>query len=504
MQTVTSIADSIWQQYQSLPTDTQLMLAVIAMLIVVFHIRYNQKTVAYGPTILTTSGIFATFVGIAIGLSHFNTANIQASVPELLTGLKTAFWASVLGVGGALTLKMRDFFIGTPLRSDGAPEPDEVTATDLANHLISIQRALAGTEDGSLISQMKLSRQDTNDRLDALKAAQNEALAKLSEMGSKALVEALRDVVRDFNSKITEQFGDNFKQLNSAVGRLLEWQDQYKEFLAKTSQRLEAASTLMEKATRDYAQVVEKSGAFTKAAEDLQDLLTSIKTEKQQLMTVSEQLAKLLQEASGSLPEVERKVLELTSQLANSVNENQKTLGAALTENAAAIRATIQSAGVDIASAHSEYKKQTADMAADAKGQVLELAAQLAGAFNENQKIVGSALTELTTQLTSAVNENQKTVASALTENATAIKNSIQTTHQDLTTVQSEYNKQIADMVAKTKEQVTVLDAALSEELQKSLQSLGRQLAALSEKFVSDYGPLTDKLRRLVSVAGAA
>jgi hypothetical protein len=479
------------------------MLAVIAILTFVFHMKYNQKTVAYGPTILTTSGIFATFVGIAIGLSHFNTANIQASVPELLTGLKTAFWASVLGVGGALTLKMRDFFIGTPLRSDEAAAPDEVTAADLANHLVGIQRALAGTEDGSLISQIKLSRQDTNDRLDALKAAQIEALAKLSEMGSKALVEALRDVVKDFNSKITEQFGDNFKQLNSAVGLLLEWQEQYKGFLANTSQKLEAASSLMEKATRDYSQVVEKSEAFTKTAGDLQEMLNGLRTEKQQLMTVAEQLARLLQAASGSLPEVERKVLDLTTQLTNSVNESQKTLGAALTENAAVIRATIQSAGQEMATAHSEYKKHTSDLAAEAKGQILELTTQLAGAFNENQKIVGSALTELTTQLTNAVSENQKTVASALTENATAIKNSIQTTHQDLATVQTEYNRQIADMVGKTKEQVTVLDAALSEELQKSLQSLGRQLSALSEKFVSDYGPLTDKLRRLVSVAGA-
>jgi CHASE3 domain sensor protein len=60
-------------------------------------------------------------------------------------------------------------------------------------------------------------RSDTNDRLDALKAAQLQALQELSKMGSQALVEALRDVIKDFNAKITEQFGDNFKELNAAV-----------------------------------------------------------------------------------------------------------------------------------------------------------------------------------------------------------------------------------------------------------------------------------------------
>ena len=72
-----------------------------------------------------------------------------------------------------------------------------------------------------MVSQLKLLRSDTNERLDVLKKAQIEALQKLSEMGSKALVEALRDVIRDFNTKITEQFGDNFKQLNEAVAKLL-------------------------------------------------------------------------------------------------------------------------------------------------------------------------------------------------------------------------------------------------------------------------------------------
>jgi enoyl-[acyl-carrier-protein] reductase (NADH) len=81
------------------------------------------------------------------------------------------------------------------------------------------------------------------------------------------------------------------------------------------------------------------------------------------------------------------------------------------------------------------------------------------------------------------------------------IRNSIQGVGQDFTKVNQEFNKQINELAEKTKQQVAVLDAALAEELKKSLESLGRQLAALSEKFVSDYEPLTDKLKLLVNVA---
>jgi hypothetical protein len=51
------------------------------------------------------------------------------------------------------------------------------------------------------------------------------------------------------------------------------------------------------------------------------------------------------------------------------------------------------------------------------------------------------------------------------------------------------------------KEGVLSLDKALQKELNDSLASLGKQLASLSEKFVEDYLPLTEKLREVVRLA---
>ena len=41
----------------------------------------------------------------------------------------------------------------------------------------------------------------------------------------------------------------------------------------------------------------------------------------------------------------------------------------------------------------------------------------------------------------------------------------------------------------------------LGKSLTSSLVSLGEELAALSEKFVDDYTPLTNKLREIVRIA---
>lgn len=402
--------------FLGLPTETQWFVAIIGLLTLYFHVVFNNRAINNGPTILTTIGIFATFFAIAHGLSAFDSSKVQESVPSLLAALKTAFWASVIGVGGALTLKLRDQVFGHIRDRSDAKSPEDVTVADLAAHLKSIQLALADQNEGSLLSQLKLSRQDSNDRLDALRAAQTEALARMSEMGSRALVEALRDVIKDFNTRITEQFGDNFKQLNLAVGQLLVWQEGYKATVETTVSRLNEVTELSKRSTENYAALVDKAGVFTKIATDLSSVLTALETEKVQLQRMSEGLAHLLKEASASLPAVEKKFVQLSQELANSVTRNQE--------------------------------------------------------------LVGSALTEGAKLLTEAVTSNQKTLSSTLADSA----------------------RQTTELVAKTKEQVTILDTALSEELRKSLESLGRQLAALSEKFVSDYTPLTDKLRRLVEV----
>jgi hypothetical protein len=115
-----------------------------------------------------------------------------------------------------------------------------------------------------------------------------------------------------------------------------------------------------------------------------------------------------------------------------------------------------------------------------------------------------STVQQVAKGLSTAVTEQQKEVSKALTDNVLLIRNSIQSVNQDFTKINQTFNQQLSDLSTKTKDQVSVLDKALSEELQKSLESLGRQLTALSERFASDYTPLTDKLRLLVTSLGAA
>ena len=85
-----------------------IILTFLGELIAVSYFKAKHKIVTYKrivdyfPTSLSTMGVLGTFIGIYIGLQEFDPRNIQASIPVLLDGLKTAFLTSLWGMGLSL------------------------------------------------------------------------------------------------------------------------------------------------------------------------------------------------------------------------------------------------------------------------------------------------------------------------------------------------------------------------------------------------------------------
>ena len=383
----------ILARFESLSPLTLGALACIALTTVIFHIAFNEKTLEYGPTILTTTGIFATFLGIAVGLADFDVNDIQSSVPSLLNGLKTAFWASVAGVGGALTLKYRLYFLG--LKAESGARSEGVGVEDIVAELNAIRWGLVGEEDGTLVSQVKLLRQDSNDRLDALKKAQVESLQMLSQMGSKALIEALRDVINDFNARINEQFGENFKHLNEGVAKLLIWQEQHKAHVEVMAERLNEIVEGAKTSATMSGQMIEQASGFTKVANDLAALISSLQTQKEQILSYATGLSSLLKSSETTIPKLESHIVELSQQLANGVSRSQEAFSKAIEEASAATLRSLDSAGKGTSKALEEHGKQLTQLAAKSAEQIDVLDRALAEQLTKSMEALGGQLAAL-------------------------------------------------------------------------------------------------------------
>ncbi|GAB3450815.1 hypothetical protein [Insolitispirillum peregrinum] len=493
------------------PETTTAILLIILSCAYIHALKYNARSATLAPSIFATIGILATFVGIALGLLHFDAKNVQASIPALLDGLRTAFWASVFGIGAALTVKLRVAIQGIPHQKGDTTHPEGSTIDDLAAHLISIQQCLAGEDDSTLITQLKLGRQESNDRLDRVRKVIEDFTQTMAENNSRALIEALEAVMRDFNSKINEQFGENFKQLNAAVSDILVWQQCYREQMGEMIALQERNTKSLEQASVRFESVVSNAERYTQTAHDLETLLQAIEIQRTSLQSSMTALGELFVSASRSLPEVEARIVDFAAQIAHSSKQAHDDITSATRIGVESMRTTV----TDVINGASEQLRALEHSLKTVETTVLKCANQIHDNSLSASEVMVRATHDTAASLKSTLTDGQKMLSDGITaandamlkathDHATAQKAALidiqKTLNEGVTAANEGFNDQVQEMISKTKEQVTNLENALQAELTKSLSTLGSQLTALSKQFVNDYSPLTERLRELVAV----
>lgn len=189
------------------------------------------------------------------------------------------------------------------------------TFDDLACLLKELIKSISGNEDDTLLSQMKLARQDTNDGLEKLRLSLDKFMKKMAKSNSQAL----NGVILDFNAKIDEQFGGNFKELNHAVGKTLEWQERYRDQMKEMIKQQTITAVNMGRATDRYTRLVEDSEAFKVSADQLRELLTELNVQRQMIQDSILALGKVLETTKSGLPDLENKIVELVGKMSKGI-----------------------------------------------------------------------------------------------------------------------------------------------------------------------------------------
>jgi len=399
---------------------TLVLIGIITLLTVYFHFfHYSSKTAELAPNILTSIGIFGTFLGVALGLWSFDTTDIHGSVPKLMDGLKTAFWSSIAGLLGALTIKLRSTFSQAGRRT--ATQTRAASIDDLDASLKLLADQFNNQREDSMQSLLKRQHEDNQNGVRQIVYVLEHYEERMADANAKALVEAIEAVMQDFNARINEQYGDNFKRLNESVGKMLDWQNNYRAQLQQLIDEQERTASSMKEASNAFEYMVKHANAFNGVSESLQDLLSGMEAQRANLEDQLGGLATVVNNAADGLPKLEERIAALTTGIAQQVHEQQ--------------RWTVE----HITNAQEGIQQQMSDVMEKSGAQLIEQQ---------------------------------------------------QLTHQ-----------QLSRIAEKVERQVAVLDDSMEEELNKALQSFGMQLTALSEKFVSDYSPLTQKLKDVVKLA---
>lgn len=562
-----------------------LILLLLVSSVILAVLGKAPRFTASTANILTSLGILGTFAGIVVGLMDFDPQNIDGSIESLLGGLKTAFLTSLAGMAGSIFYKAALGLIPQKEQEETkSVGPEEIfsvmsqqlkASTEQLNASNELLSAIKGDEDSSLTSQIKNLRTDINDGQRTLNDQfkqtternaefQSTLWKKMDEFGellsksaTEQVINALKEVIVDFNEKLTEQFGENFKRLDESVKKLVDWQENYRHQLedmatkyqmgvdaissteksvAHINERAEAIPVTMEKLHQvmelghgQVTQLEDRLEAFKDLRDKAVEAMPQIREQMDTTMNVIGDSVKATSTHYESMLVESQKIIDNFSTTAtqsvdfmptnlesgaehvsNKLIESSHTLGGKLAEASSDIQEQVGTATGGLSNVTSHLTDTTEQIRQHLEDSITELNGQLrvlVADIKDDSKETGRVLKEANQELISSTKELQLETTSAISK----LHDRLETTLEDVFQVQAQavrrtfdsLEDQITESVGKTgsavEKQVEVLDLQMQQELNRTISEMGEALATVTQQFTRDYKDLVREMNNVVS-----
>lgn len=522
-----------------------LMVGIFTMAVVQGKTGKHGVFLEHAPAVLVSLGILGTFVGIVIGLLDFDAHDIKGSIEGLLDGLRTAFITSLVGMTLSIVLKALDAYWFAPSRGR-SEQPDSVTPehihsvlTQQVKLLEGLSLSLAGNEEGSVTGQLKLMRSDVSDFRSAMdrnhREFQDKLFVQLNQFGemlaksaTETVIEALRQVIQDFNKHLVEQFGDNFKALNESVGKMNEWQALYKQHVEALEARIELAinelertATANEAISRSLSTSEQSIGSIEGHCQSIPVAISQLEpvlqANQKQVAVLEEHLGTFVtmrDQAISAVPQLQHHMETLSSQLAEGVKGVMTTMHEGAQEFGRSVDLT-NAALTESAHVVSNRSEQIAENMQDAAQEFASsVRGTLEGMLNNSKMLeqqMGLAVEKATNSMTEAFRQATSKIQEGLTASVEATMSTLRSTvesslSQTETQIQGSANRTMGAVEAQVREaterasaslqiQLNAMDQAIGRELEKVFKEMGSALATISRRIADDHAELTQRVR---------
>lgn len=506
-----------------------LILAVFLLAFVLRVLGRKATFTDYAPTLLASLGILGTFAGIVIGLLAFNPAAIQESITDLLYGLQTAFFTSIFGVFLSIVFKAFESLLSRHEQEIASAAEDQTDnsieglLTSQNQYLAQIAKSINDENtDSSLVNILKLYRSDAADQrkqvinaLQSISANQEQQsqiqadskallqaiterqevfanqlwleMAKVSEALSKSATEqvitALKQVIVDFNNNLTEQFGENFKQLNAAVGALVQWQENYRQQLEHMIEQYTQGVQAITQTETSVAHISQESAQIPVVMEKLKSVLDINQHQLDGLNDHLQVFQTMRDKAIEAVPQIERRIDETingvqtaSAQMIQGINESASNLSNAIIktanefdDNSMRVNGALQTTSDHLVKESEAIKTTLADS-------ISQIRDDFYGFINTLQDGQQAQLKAFETAMTQMMNSYKESEAQ--------IKNFAQTT--------------VNSTEESVLKQTRALDQALEQELNRTMSELGTALTSITRKFTEDYQLLVNEMNKVI------
>lgn len=356
---------------------------------------------------MTGVGILGTFIGIFIGLQEFDVHDISGSIPQLLEGLKTAFRTSIVGLVCSTGLTVVQAIKPVSFRKTGDP---------VADTLVRVFQ-----EFEPLMADLRDANRQNSVEIVAMRTTMESTMLELRKGVTAEIIGALEKVIADFNSNLQEQFGDNFRRLNEACFKLVEWQEGYLE-------KIKAATDMMRDAAAAHKLLRAQSEAMLSRHQELLNVLSGVGVTAGELSLATQRLSEAVAQAVKQVQRVESGLDGIRARAGEAESAARTALEAVLAEFSSAVAATSKAAATAFAGVRSELdhlKNVTPALAIAAKeaAAAATSATAAATAAGRTTEEAGRSVTLTHEQLTQSVVQLDQALAALTNQFADAFRN---------------------------------------------------------------------------------
>ncbi|WP_011608607.1 MotA/TolQ/ExbB proton channel family protein [Histophilus somni] len=543
-----------------------------------YHSQFT-KFAEYTPVLLTSVGILGTFTGIVAGLLNFDIHQIDNSISSLLEGMKTAFFTSVIGVALSILLKIIYTLVGK-VKNEKKRDVDieeiaaaicrqaeenekqsaslllltdwskdqAITQNGALTALQSIARTLGSEAESSLLGQIKLLRADFNDAFKELKNQKIQAIGFLQKMteqseenqvqftkfeeklsqrlhdfaqilsksATETVIEALRQVIVEFNQNLMEQFGENFKELNRAVKDLVQWQENYKTQLNEMIVLYHAGVQSLESTEKSVLSIEQKSQVIPQTMEKLGEVIEVNQHQIEHLNAHLSGFAELRDKAIDAIPQTQQQV----KLMLNNVETANQSLTEALKKSATQMEADLTSTARTFANKSVELTENLANVIRDSANNFATQSLQGLQALNESSKELKETAHSIALHQKELNAEQQKTINQVIkfVENwqktfeqqsqeifqnfvrkvEDMSRQQVAENERLMRSLQEEGEKTVKGTAEYVNAQLKLIDDSMQREVERVMKEMGSALATISRQFTQDYTKLVEAMSNIV------
>lgn len=283
------------------------------------------------PGMLTGLGILGTFIGLSIGLQHFNTGTTKQmtdSIEPLMNGIKVAFHTSIFGMVFSLTFNAiykRKLYEGETAVREFSQAFKKFVLPDTENNGMNQLISLQAEQLTAMDRMYERVAEELATIIDPHFERLEKSVSEFETIMVRNETEAIRQIVDTFIAEMNNSLGNSFFQLSESVKKQYESQKEQADLMTDLLKTTGSNTATLHTINHETERLVTTLNSYTASIQtiqnELQRTLANLAAEDKSSRDLITQEKNILIEQGNIIAELRQAISEM-SRYSKDTNEH--------------------------------------------------------------------------------------------------------------------------------------------------------------------------------------